>query len=101
MVFVEEIAPLAGLPGTPIVARYGLGIADFGGYLGHNGAVPGYQTIAVYGPRTRTTVVMLANTWILEFDVATGFAQDVEIPTELFPSFAAVLARRGTLPATR
>jgi D-alanyl-D-alanine carboxypeptidase len=104
-VIVGEFAPLPGLPGKPIVGRYGLGIADFGGYLGHNGAVPGYQSIALYEPETRTTVVMLLNAWIYEIGNENGQVTitgvDFEMPTDLFPSFVAVLARHRTLPRTR
>ena len=105
MVTVGEFPPLPGLPGKPIVGSYGLGIANFGGYLGHNGAVPGYQSIAVYDPETRTTVVMLLNAWIYEIGDQNGqltiIGDDFEMPTDLFPSFVAVLARHRTLPATR
>jgi hypothetical protein len=32
-----------GIPGT----RYGLGILDSGGWIGHNGSIPGYQTVTL------------------------------------------------------
>ena len=104
MVTVGEFPPLPGFPGKPILGRYGLGIADFGGYLGHNGAVPGFQSIAGYEPETRTTVVMLLNAWIVDLsqqDAQVVPIEEFAIPTDLFPSFVAVLARPRTLPATR
>jgi D-alanyl-D-alanine carboxypeptidase len=41
---------------------YGLGLFNVHGWIGHNGSLPGYQTIALYRPQTRTTVVALINT---------------------------------------
>lgn len=43
------------------VAGYGLGIADFGGVIGHNGSIPGYQSFAGYYPQKDITLVVLAN----------------------------------------
>ncbi|MGW3173668.1 serine hydrolase domain-containing protein [Streptomyces sp. NPDC001153] len=43
-------------------AGYGLGIFDVQGWIGHNGSLPGYETVAVYLPSTRTTLVALLNT---------------------------------------
>ncbi|MFF3326120.1 serine hydrolase domain-containing protein [Streptomyces sp. NPDC002889] len=47
-----------GYPGT----GYGLGIFDNHGWLGHNGSIPGYQTVAVYLPAAKATLVVLSNT---------------------------------------
>lgn len=47
-------------PGDPIT--YGLGLFNVHGWLGHNGSLPGYQTLALYSPQTRTTIVALINT---------------------------------------
>lgn len=47
-----------GYPGT----GYGLGIFVNHGWLGHNGSLPGYQTVAVYLPSARATLVVLTNT---------------------------------------
>ncbi|WP_236651995.1 serine hydrolase domain-containing protein [Streptacidiphilus neutrinimicus] len=41
---------------------YGLGIADFNGWIGHNGEVPGYETVDVYLPSERATLVVMVNT---------------------------------------
>ncbi|MEV5876476.1 serine hydrolase domain-containing protein [Streptomyces sp. NPDC052101] len=43
-------------------AGYGLGIFDVQGWIGHNGSLPGYESLAVYLPSTRTTLVALLNT---------------------------------------
>ena len=48
--------------GLPPDVGYGLGIFSVGGWIGHNGSVPGYQTVVVYQPQTRTTLVILTNT---------------------------------------
>lgn len=40
---------------------YGLGIADFNGWIGHNGELPGYETIAVRLPQDRATLVIVVN----------------------------------------
>jgi D-alanyl-D-alanine carboxypeptidase len=51
-------------PGTPWLGHrlgYGLGIADFGGVIGHNGAIPGFQSFMVYYPQKRVTIVVLTN----------------------------------------
>ncbi|MFJ3204774.1 serine hydrolase domain-containing protein [Streptomyces sp. NPDC086989] len=40
---------------------YGLGIADFAGWVGHNGELPGYETIAVRLPQDRATLVIVVN----------------------------------------
>ena len=48
--------------GLPPDAGYGLGIFNVGGWIGHNGSLPGYQTVVVYQPETQTTLVILTNT---------------------------------------
>ncbi|MFE7773369.1 serine hydrolase domain-containing protein [Streptomyces sp. NPDC057445] len=47
-----------GFPGT----AYGLGIFVSHGWIGHNGSLPGYQTVAVYLPSAKATLVVLSNT---------------------------------------
>jgi D-alanyl-D-alanine carboxypeptidase len=47
---------------TGLGLRYGLGIARFGSYWGHNGIVPGYEDMVVHSPRRKTTIVVLGNT---------------------------------------
>src|SRR3954452_862970 len=43
-----------GAPGMPAQDGYGLGIFNLGGWIGHNGSLPGYQTVAVYCPRNKS-----------------------------------------------
>ncbi|MFD6972788.1 serine hydrolase domain-containing protein [Streptomyces sp. NPDC059949] len=46
-----------GVPGV----SYGLGIADVNGWLGHNGELPGYESIAAGLPQQKATLVVLVN----------------------------------------
>ncbi|MGV9455927.1 serine hydrolase domain-containing protein [Streptomyces sp. NPDC003635] len=50
-----------GIPGT----SYGLGIMNSGGWIGHNGSIPGYETVTVYLPSKKATLVLMMNTDIL------------------------------------
>ncbi|KOU57031.1 beta-lactamase [Streptomyces sp. MMG1533] len=47
-----------GYPGT----SYGLGIFESGGWIGHNGSIPGYESVTVYLPSRKATLVLLLNT---------------------------------------
>ncbi|MGW1211533.1 serine hydrolase domain-containing protein [Streptomyces sp. NPDC002499] len=47
-----------GFPGL----GYGLGIFDSGGWIGHNGSIPGYESVTVYLPSQKATLVVLLNT---------------------------------------
>ncbi|MCT9084668.1 serine hydrolase domain-containing protein [Streptomyces fulvoviolaceus] len=47
-----------GYPGT----KYGLGIFESGGWIGHNGSIPGYETVTVYLPSKKATMVLMINT---------------------------------------
>ncbi|GHB69467.1 beta-lactamase [Streptomyces cirratus] len=41
---------------------YGLGIFNVEGWIGHNGSLPGYQSLTVYLPGPQATLVVLLNT---------------------------------------
>ena len=47
-------------PGTSKLG-YGLGIANFFGFLGHTGELPGYNSFEAYDPKLRATMVVLVN----------------------------------------
>jgi len=47
-----------GHPGT----GYGLGIFESDGWIGHNGSIPGYETVTVYLPSKKATLVLMINT---------------------------------------
>jgi D-alanyl-D-alanine carboxypeptidase len=40
---------------------YGLGVEDFGGFLGHNGTIAGFQSWMGYQPQTGATIIVLSN----------------------------------------
>ena len=42
-------------------AGYGLGLFKDNGWIGHNGSLPGYQSLTIYLPSKRATVVVLVN----------------------------------------
>ncbi|MEV0977376.1 serine hydrolase domain-containing protein [Streptomyces sp. NPDC049915] len=50
-------------PATPIRgAGYGLGIFNVQGWIGHNGSLPGYESLTIYLPAAQATVVVVLNT---------------------------------------
>jgi D-alanyl-D-alanine carboxypeptidase len=49
------------IPAGKISAGYGLGIADFGGLIGHNGAIFGYSTAMFHVPAVDATIVIEGN----------------------------------------
>ncbi|MEU6950313.1 serine hydrolase domain-containing protein [Streptomyces sp. NPDC046316] len=65
---------------TPIPgAGYGLGIFNVRGWIGHNGSLPGYESLVVYLPVARATMVVMLNTDILHDGVepSTLFGQAI------------------------
>lgn len=54
----ERFLPIPGLK----PARYGLGLFEVDGWIGHDGEVPGYESLTVYLPSREATMVILANT---------------------------------------
>jgi D-alanyl-D-alanine carboxypeptidase len=48
-------------PGFAPGAGYGLGIFTAEGWIGHNGSLPGYQSLTLYLPQKKTTLVVLLN----------------------------------------
>lgn len=53
---------LATPPTTVPGAGYGLGIFDVRGWIGHNGSLPGYESLTVFLPSAEATLVVLLNT---------------------------------------
>ncbi|POX50171.1 serine hydrolase [Streptomyces sp. Ru71] len=50
-------------PPTPIAgAGYGLGIFNVQGWIGHNGSLPGYESLTIYLPSAQATLVVMLNT---------------------------------------
>ena len=82
----EQRLQTVGAPGLPPQDGYGLGIFSLGGWIGHNGSLPGYQTVAVYLPeKKQTTMVILINTDIESQGGEPGTALATAITTELTP----------------
>ncbi|MGW5419429.1 serine hydrolase domain-containing protein [Streptomyces sp. NPDC003943] len=65
----------SGIPGT----GYGLGIFNVQGWIGHNGSLPGYESLTIYLPEHQATLVVLLNTDILHNGVepSTLFGQAI------------------------
>jgi D-alanyl-D-alanine carboxypeptidase len=74
-----------GSPGMPPQDGYGLGIFNLGGWIGHNGSLPGYQTVVVYLPQKQTTLVILINTDIEYQGSEPGTTLATAITKELTP----------------
>ncbi|MFJ4962333.1 D-alanyl-D-alanine carboxypeptidase precursor [Streptomyces sp. ADI96-02] len=53
---------LKTLPTTFPGLSYGLGIFETGGWIGHNGSLPGYETVTIYLPSQKATLVIMINT---------------------------------------
>ncbi|MGW6139898.1 serine hydrolase domain-containing protein [Streptomyces sp. NPDC055140] len=52
------ITPKTTIPG----AGYGLGIFNVQGWIGHNGSLPGYESLTIYLPSAKATLVVVLNT---------------------------------------
>lgn len=48
-------------PGANPRVGYGLGLFTAEGWIGHNGSLPGYQSLTVYLPQEKTTLVVFVN----------------------------------------
>jgi D-alanyl-D-alanine carboxypeptidase len=48
-------------PGFAPNVGYGLGIFNAEGWIGHNGSLPGYQSLTLYLPQEKSTLVVLLN----------------------------------------
>ncbi|MER7949553.1 serine hydrolase domain-containing protein [Streptomyces sp. NPDC096079] len=46
-------------------AGYGLGIFNVQGWIGHNGSLPGYESLTIYLPEAQATLVVVLNTDVL------------------------------------
>ena len=72
-------------PGLPPQDGYGLGIFNLAGWIGHNGSLPGYQTVAVQLPEEQRTLVILVNTDIGNPGSEPGTALATAITTVITP----------------
>ncbi|MFC5029457.1 serine hydrolase domain-containing protein [Streptomyces sp. DSM 41987] len=71
----EKFIPVPGFDG----AAYGLGLFNTHGWIGHNGSLPGYESVTMYLPKQDATMVILLNTDILHdgFEPSTLFAKAI------------------------
>lgn len=53
----EQRLKTVAIPGD--AARYGLGVLTFAGFIGHRGAVPGYDVCVFYSPELDATFIVL------------------------------------------
>ncbi|MEY9949826.1 serine hydrolase domain-containing protein [Kitasatospora sp. GAS1066B] len=71
----EKFIPVPGFDG----AGYGLGLFNTHGWIGHNGSLPGYESVVMYLPEQDATMVILLNTDILHngFEPSTLIAKAI------------------------
>ncbi|MER6395511.1 serine hydrolase domain-containing protein [Kitasatospora sp. NPDC001603] len=71
----EKFITVPGFDG----AGYGLGLFRTHGWVGHNGSLPGYESVTMYLPEQEATMVLLINTDILHdgFEPSTLLARAI------------------------
>ncbi len=84
---------------------YGLGIAESPrGFLGHDGAVPGYSSITAYSPQLATSIVLLLNTEITPNTLLVGALPVTNLATiiqqALYPQIESLPATGPALKPT-
>jgi D-alanyl-D-alanine carboxypeptidase len=67
----------------PEYDRYGLGIGEISGWIGHTGEYIGYTSLVMYDPESGSVVVILTNI----------FGVGEHLPTQIFREFAGILNR--------
>jgi D-alanyl-D-alanine carboxypeptidase len=88
--------------------RYGLGVFDFHGWIGHNGGIPGYTAISWYLPQAHLALAVSVNSDIHVGRALPGFAYEpaseighlltrILSPTHVAPAAVKV---RGARPTT-
>lgn len=80
----QERLTYVTLPPNTATRKYGLGIGNDNGWLGHSGELPGYNTGAYYLPDKRAVVVVMVNS-----DIAVNKVNPMTI---IFKALAAVIA---------
>ncbi|WP_455353295.1 serine hydrolase domain-containing protein [Streptomyces sp. SYSU K217416] len=85
-----------GIPG----AGYGLGIFNVQGWIGHNGSLPGYESLTVYLPEARATMVVLLSTDVLHKgqEPSTLFGEaitSIVTPDHVYPGHKPSVPRSG------
>ncbi|MFE1560616.1 serine hydrolase domain-containing protein [Streptomyces sp. NPDC058734] len=85
-----------GIPG----AGYGLGLFDVQGWIGHNGSLPGYESLGVYLPEEQATLVVILNTDALHDgqEPSTLFGEaitEIVTPDHVYPGHKPTPPRHG------
>ncbi|WP_405979824.1 serine hydrolase domain-containing protein [Streptomyces sp. NBC_00158] len=85
-----------GIPG----AGYGLGLFDVQGWIGHNGSLPGYESLGVYLPEEQATLVVILNTDVLHEgqEPSTLFGEaitQIVTPDHVYPGHKPTPPRHG------
>jgi len=65
----------------PEYDKYGLGIGELSGWIGHTGEYIGYTALVMYNPETESVIVILMNI----------FGVGEHVPTKVFREFAEIL----------
>ena len=88
---VVDISQQVDTPG----AGYGLGVFSLptaaGTFYGHDGAVPGYDTVCLYSPQSRTTIVAFGTTSV-ELDPISPNRIPVQMLFTVAPALAQIVA---------
>jgi len=71
------LAPFPGFTGPSLPVFYGLGIFEVGGYLGHNGEVPGYLAYVLHNPISGTTIALNQNAELVDPNASPSFQLDL------------------------
>ncbi|WP_330328530.1 beta-lactamase family protein [Streptomyces sp. NBC_00536] len=79
---------------------YGLGIFNVQGWIGHNGSLPGYESLTVFLPQAQATMVILLNTDVRtdNQEPSTLFGQAVTrivTPAHVYPRHEPLVPRAG------
>jgi D-alanyl-D-alanine carboxypeptidase len=85
-----------GFPPNSPKQRYGIGVFDFSGWIGHNGGIPGYTTIAWYLPAKRMSLVVAVNSDIHRGPTLPNYAY--EPASEIASRLTRVLSPRHVAP---
>jgi D-alanyl-D-alanine carboxypeptidase len=87
-------------PGPTLPVQYGLGLFAAGGYIGHNGSIPGYESMMVFDPVSGTLIVELHNGRVFEQTGPPKKLMDIDLvlPNDVLPSVAGILGQDPPLP---
>jgi D-alanyl-D-alanine carboxypeptidase len=91
--------PSAQAPPPLFPVSYGLGVMAAGQFVGHNGEIPGYESIMLYDPGTGTTIVELENATVsIGIPRHPATDEDVPLPDDVMARVAAILGQAPGAP---